>query len=101
MRMPPNVQKSKICLLQRAASVALTSTLTAVHTIMQQQGKGERWLALATASGIYLYFYLDIVYSSATSDHQGVSQEQLSTLVSLHWHLSTALTTQLHSDLGE
>lgn len=29
---------------------------------------------------------MDIVYPTATSDHQGVSQERVSTLLHLHWY---------------
>lgn len=40
---------------------------------------------------------LDTVYSRSTSDHQGVSQEKVNTLV----HLTMALTTRICSDMVE
>lgn len=45
----------------------------------------------------YFYLRMDIVYS----DHQGVREEPVSTLVHLHWYTSTMLTTQLCSGLGK
>lgn len=43
------------------------------------------------------YLSMDMVHSTATSDHQGLSQERVSTLV----HLSKTLATQLCTSLGD